>query len=78
MVLSGIMIERIGWRSGFYLCGAGILTNAILSWIYLPKMNGEGGSLSRQDLAKKLRSEVDWVGGIIAGSGLALLSYVFA
>jgi len=78
MVLSGIMIERIGWRSGFYLCGAGILTNAILSAIYLPKINGETESLSKQDLAKKLWSEVDWVGGIIAGSGLALLSYIFA
>ncbi|KAH5989093.1 hypothetical protein HBI84_191480 [Parastagonospora nodorum] len=78
MVLSGIMIERVGWRSGFYLCGAGILVNAVLSWIYLPKMKGEAESLSKHDLTKKLWTEVDWVGGIIAGSGLALLSYVFA
>lgn len=78
MVISGIMIERIGWRSGFYLSGAAILTAAVASWLTLPKMKAEAEGLAIRDLLKKLWKEVDWVGGTIAGSGLAMLSYVFA
>jgi MFS family permease len=78
MVISGIMIERIGWRTGFYLSGAAILTAAAASWFTLPKMKAEAEGLTIGDLLKKLWKEVDWVGGTIAGSGLALLSYVFA
>jgi MFS family permease len=77
-VLSGIMIDKIGWRSGFYLSGAAILTAAVGSWWTLPKVKTGVGSLTTGDLLKKLRKEVDWVGGIIAGSGLALMSYVLA
>jgi MFS family permease len=77
-VVSGIMIEKFGWRSGFYLCGAAILTAAAGSWFTLPKMKADAGSLTARNLLKKLSKEVDWVGGSIAGSGLALLSYVFA
>jgi MFS family permease len=78
MVISGIMIERIGWRSGFYLCGAGILIAAIVSWFTLPKTKAEADNLTVTDILKKLRKEVDWIGGAFAGGGLALLSYVLA
>lgn len=78
MVASGIMIERIGWRSGFYLSGAAILTAAVASWWTLPKVKTEAGGLKIGDLLKKLWKEVDWVEGTIASSGLALLSYVLA
>lgn len=77
-VLSGIMIERIGWRSGFWMCGAAILVTAALSWFTLPKMKTGAEGLTVKDLTKKLWKDVDWVGGSIAGAGLALLSYVFA
>ncbi|KAH7357389.1 major facilitator superfamily domain-containing protein [Pyrenochaeta sp. MPI-SDFR-AT-0127] len=77
-VLSGIMIQRIGWRSGFYLSGAAILTAAAASWWTLPKVKAEAEGLEMKDLLKRLLKEVDWVGGTIAGSGLTLLSYVFA
>jgi MFS family permease len=77
-VLSGIMIERIGWRSGFYLSGAAILAAAAGSWLTLPKVKAGAESITTGDLLKKLGREVDWVGGTIAGSGLALLSYVLA
>jgi MFS family permease len=78
MVLSGIMIEKIGWRSGFYLSGGAILTAAASSWWTLPVAKTEVAGLTKEGLWRKLRKEVDWVGGSIAGSGLALLSYVFA
>lgn len=78
IVLGGIMIERIGWRSGFYLSGAAILTAAVVSWFTLPKAKAGAENLTLEDVLKKLRKEVDWIGGTIAGSGLALLSYVLA
>jgi MFS family permease len=78
MVTSGIMIERIGWRSGFYLSGAAILTAAVASWLTLPKVKADAGGLTIGNSLKRLWKEVDWVGGNIASSGLALLSYVLA
>ncbi|QKX53132.1 uncharacterized protein TRUGW13939_00206 [Talaromyces rugulosus] len=78
MVASGIMIERIGWRSGFYMSGAAILVAAVASWLTLPKVKAEAGGLTIGNLLKRLWKEIDWVGGTIASSGLALLSYVLA
>jgi MFS family permease len=78
MVTSGIMIEKIGWQSGFYLSGGVILLAAALSWLTLPKVKGAAESLKAGPLITKLWKEVDWVGGSIASSGLALLSYVLA
>jgi MFS family permease len=78
MVASGIMIERIGWRSGFYLSGAAILIAAVTSWLTLPKVKIEGEGLTIGGILKKLWREVDWVGATIASSGLALLSSVLA
>lgn len=78
MVTSGIMIARIGWRSGFYLSGAAILTAAATSWLTLPKLKAEAEGLTIGGLLKKLWKEIDWIGGTIASSGLALLSSVLA
>jgi MFS family permease len=78
MVTSGIMIEKIGWQSGFYLSGGVILVAAAVSWLTLPKVKGAAEGLSTGQLLEKLWNEVDWIGGTIASSGLALLSYVLA
>jgi MFS family permease len=78
MVSSGIMIEKIGWRFGFYLSGGVMLVTAVISYFTLPKVKSEGEGLSTPDLLRKLWKDVDWIGGTIAGSGLALLSYVLA
>jgi MFS family permease len=78
MVSSGIMIEKIGWRFGFYLSGGIMLGTAVLSQFTLPRVKAEGEGLSKTDLLRKLWEDVDWIGGSIAGSGLALLSYVLA
>ncbi|KAF2015188.1 MFS general substrate transporter [Aaosphaeria arxii CBS 175.79] len=78
MVVSGIMVERIGWRTGFYLSGASILGVAVASWFTLPRATGGTESPAPGTLVKKLVKEIDWVGGTIASGGLALLSYVLA
>jgi MFS family permease len=76
LVISGVMIERVGWRSGFYLSGAATLLATVAGVWALPKpppaASVQGSVLHR------LRTGVDWVGGFIASTGLALLAYVLA
>ncbi|KAF2877066.1 major facilitator superfamily domain-containing protein [Massariosphaeria phaeospora] len=76
LVLSGIMIQRSGWRSGFYLCGGANLLAAVASLWLLPKVNP--GSESDRTKLQRILDEIDWVGGIISGGGLAILAYVLA
>lgn len=77
LVISGVLIEKAGWRSGFYLPGSLLLATAVAAVWSLPKLKG-----SNQDgvvaLVKKVIREVDWVGGMISSGGLAILAYVLA
>jgi MFS family permease len=77
LVLSGIMIERAGWRSGFYLAGGCTLAVAVGAVWTLPKLKSkdEDGAVA---LWKKVGREIDWVGGIISSGGLAILAYILA
>ncbi len=81
LVISGIMIERAGWRSGFYLSGAAILLATVAGLWALPKTTppaAVGEDTTSGSLIHRLRTGIDWLGGIIASAGLALLSYVLA
>lgn len=78
MVISGFMIDKIGWRSGFYLSGAAILTVAAVSWFTVSSWENEATRSTTTGLLERLFREIDWVGGLLAGGGLALLSYVLA
>jgi MFS family permease len=77
LVLSGVMIERAGWRSGFYLAGGCTLAAAVGALWTLPnlKSHNEDGVVA---LWRKVGKEIDWVGGIISSGGLATLAYVLA
>jgi MFS family permease len=77
LVLSGVMIERAGWRSGFYLSGGASLAAAVVAFWSLPKVQTAvtNGSAS---LWKRVWNEVDWVGGLVASAGFAILAYVLA
>ncbi|KAJ4358620.1 uncharacterized protein N0V89_003204 [Didymosphaeria variabile] len=77
LVLSGIMIEKAGWRSGFYLSGGATLVAAMAAYWALPKVNTAVVAGGRSTW-ERLRKDVDWVGGIIASGGLAILAYVLA
>ena len=73
LVLGGLFIQSIGWRSGYYMCAAanGILF-AISIW---------GIPQDRQRPAflwKSLAKDLDWIGATLASTCLALLSYVLA
>lgn len=77
LVLSGVMIEKAGWRSGFYLSGACLLAVAVVAVWTLPKLPKDT-TLSAMDMTKKVMREIDWIGGLISSGGLALLAYVLA
>jgi MFS family permease len=73
LVLSGLFIDTIGWRAGYYMCAA---VNALFfgaSFFGIPK-DPIGLPMSWSRLGK----EIDWVGAGLACSCLALLSYVLA
>ena len=77
LVLSGIMIERAGWRSGFYASGGATITVAVAAVWSLPKLKTQTMD-SSHTLFKKVIMEIDWVGGAISSGGLAILAYVLA
>ena len=77
LVISGVMVEKAGWRSAFYLSGGALLATAVAGVFSLPKLkSGPKGGLVA--LAKKVGREVDWIGGVISSGGLAILAYVLA
>ncbi|KAF2643056.1 MFS general substrate transporter, partial [Massarina eburnea CBS 473.64] len=77
LVFGGIMVDKVGWRSGFYLCGASLLVVAVVAYWGLPKVK-VAEDRGERSVWGKLRSEIDWVGGILASGGLAILAYVLA
>jgi MFS family permease len=76
LVLSGIMIEKAGWRSGFYLSGTCTLATALAALWTLPKL--QTPEISALAMLHKVRREIDWIGGIISSVGLSLLAYILA
>jgi MFS family permease len=78
LVVSGFMIEKAGWRSGFYLVGGASTVATMIGMWALPTPSPEHQETNVRVMLHKLREEVDWIGGILASTGLALLSYVLA
>lgn len=78
LVASGIMIERVGWRSAFYVSGGATLLAAVAAVWMLPKTKPGHASMTGTGLLKALYANVDWIGGALASGGLALFAYVLA
>lgn len=78
LVASGIMVDRIGWRSGFYISGGALLATAVAAFRGLPSVAPSIGDEDPRSIWQKIYDEVDWIGGLIASGGLALLSYTLA
>lgn len=75
MVVGGVLVSTVGWRSGFY--GAGVLQYLIASiavWT-LPKDKKLG---SFKQMSKRLSTEIDWMGALIACTCVSTFSYVLA
>lgn len=76
LVASGVMVETIGWRAAFYLAGGAMLVTAGVAWRALPIVKRT--DVSSESVWKQIATDVDWIGGLIASGGLALLAYVLA
>lgn len=76
LVASGIMVDKAGWRSPFYLSTAGLLVSAGVAFWALPNVKPQ--NRDNMSIWKTLYTKVDWLGGVLASGGLALLAYVLA
>jgi hypothetical protein len=74
LVLGGLLIGSIGWRVGYYIVAA---ANVVIVGAAVWGLPGDKRGL-RQVTWLRLRTEIDWVGAILASTSLGLLSYVFA
>ncbi|KAI4274314.1 MAG: hypothetical protein L6R38_006135 [Xanthoria sp. 2 TBL-2021] len=73
LVLGGVLIETVGWRVGYYICGGvHVIALALACWVLPEDRKREATSWQR------LYYDIDWIGAVIASSCLGLLSYVLA
>jgi MFS family permease len=77
LVISGVLLEKAGWRSGFYISGGATLLAAIAAVWTIPKLNTEN-QVGAVELCKKVGRDIDWIGGFFSSAGLATLAYVLA
>ena len=73
LVLGGLFVDSIGWRSGFYMNGAANFALLGVSFWGIPQ-DRQRPPFSWQRLLR----EIDWVGAMLASVCLGLLSYVLA
>ena len=75
MIVGGVLVDTIGWRTGYWIIGALQLMLLVMGVWVLPSGGQNEGLKSG---LKKLRMDVDWVGGALTSASLALLSCVLA
>lgn len=75
LVLGGVFVDTVGWRVPFYLAGAVIFASFLIGIWVLPR---DVDVRTGESVWKRLASEIDWIGALIASTGLATLSYVLA
>lgn len=74
LVFGGLIQETVlGWRFGFYLCGAGTVALAASNWFVVPS-----GMWDTHFSWPHILLSVDWIGVLIASTSLGCLSYSFA
>ncbi|KAJ5219947.1 hypothetical protein N7468_009151 [Penicillium chermesinum] len=75
LVLGGVFVDTVGWRVPFYIAGAVIFASFFIGVWVLPQ---DVRVRTRPSVWRRLLSEIDWVGALIASTGLATLSYILA
>ena len=73
LVLGGLFVDTIGWRVGYYMCAAANVIFFAVSYWGIPKDRAMPAITWT-----RFRTQIDWVGALIASSCLAMLSYVLA
>ena len=74
LVLGGILVDGIGWRYAYWIAPIIPAIAIAMALVSLRSDAMRGGKAILQALA----IEVDWVGALMAGAAMGLLSYVFA
>ncbi|KAF5556441.1 aminotriazole resistance protein [Fusarium phyllophilum] len=75
LVLGGVLVETIGWRSGWFLYGGINLVLSAVGFWSLPKSDPLG---TLQDVIQSVATKIDWLGTLLASAFMALLSYFLA
>ena len=70
-VLGGVFVQTVGWRVGWFVCAATMFALLPVSLWTLPR-----DQLEEPPSLKRLRTQTDWTGGLIACTSLAMLAYV--
>ncbi|KAG5657334.1 hypothetical protein KAF25_005898 [Fusarium avenaceum] len=75
LVVSGALMDTLGWRSGWYLYGGITLLLFPIGIWSLPRSTSLGGF---RNTIINLRYKIDWVGALLASAFMASLSHFFA
>lgn len=74
LVVGGVLIDTIGWRSGWFISGGVTLFFAVLGLWTLPRRD----TRRYTDLLRDVRMKIDWVGAGLASAFMALVCYLLA
>lgn len=72
LVIGGILVDTVGWRTGWYIYGSFILALSAIGLFSLPRSTP---LKSFPRVVTDIRENVDWVGALLASSFMAFLSY---
>ncbi|KAG9256858.1 major facilitator superfamily domain-containing protein [Emericellopsis atlantica] len=75
LVMGGVLVDKVGWRAGWYLYGSLVLFLTAVGAFSLPRSPVLG---TFKETLAEIRERVDWVGALLASSFMALLSYFLA
>ncbi|KAF5234373.1 hypothetical protein FANTH_12153 [Fusarium anthophilum] len=75
LIVGGILIDTVGWRSGWYLCGGLTLLLLAVGWWALPR---ESCLIASRITLQCLKVRVDWIGALLASGFMSLLTYFLA
>ncbi|KAK5154424.1 hypothetical protein LTS14_006559 [Recurvomyces mirabilis] len=78
LVLGGVFVDTLGWRSGFYIGGGLSFLLFVMAIWALPSPPPAAPTLSQKSTLQRLVQDVDWVGAGIACTSIALFSFVLA
>lgn len=70
-MLSGVLVDTIGWRAGWCMCAESIMVCLLVGTGTIP-----ADALMQPPTLERLETDVDWTGAIVATACLALLAYV--
>lgn len=77
LVLGGVFVQSIGWRYGYYIGAVLTFIIFVISIFGIPA-DPLSQYQSRKIIAKRVATEIDWVGCLILSSSLGLFSYVLS